>query len=126
MAKQAKEITRTEKEGLTERASDRPRLVPPVDVLENKDEILVFADLPGVSKEALTIRMEDSELLIHGAQPDPSGDEQWLPVDFYRAFRLPNTVDPAGISAELKNGVLRLTLKKREEAKPRRIDVKIV
>jgi HSP20 family protein len=126
MAKQSKEINRTEKEQLTERASDKPRLVPPVDVLENKDEILVIADLPGVSKEGLTVRLEDSELLIQGAQPDPGGDEQWQPVEFYRAFRVPNTVEPAGITAELKQGVLRLTLKKREEAKPRRIEVKVV
>jgi HSP20 family protein len=69
--------------------------------------------------------MEDQELLIQGAQPDPSGDEPWQPLEFSRVFRVPNTVDPAGISAELKQGVLRLTLKKREEAKPRRIEVQI-
>ncbi len=125
MAKQKKEITRTEKQELTERASNKPRLIPPVDVLENKDEILVIADLPGVSKEELTIRMEDQELLILGSQPDPVGDERWQPVEYARSFRVPNTVDPGGISAELKQGVLRLTLKKREEAKPRRIEVKV-
>ncbi len=126
MTTQAKDITRSEQEGLTERASDKPRLIPPVDVLENKDEILVVADLPGVTKEGLTIRMEDSELLLQGAQPNPSENEQWQPVEYHRTFRVPNTVDPAGISAELENGVLRVTLKKREEAKPRKIEVKVV
>jgi HSP20 family molecular chaperone IbpA len=122
---QSSEITRQEQEGLTERESDKPRLVPPVDVLENQDEILVVADLPGVSKDNLTIRLEESELLIRGEQADPGEGTGWQPVEFHRAFRVPNTVDPGGIGAELKGGVLRLQLKKREEAKPRQIEVKV-
>jgi HSP20 family molecular chaperone IbpA len=122
---QSTEITRKEQEGLTERASEMPRLVPPVDVLENQDEIRVVADLPGVSRENLTIRLEESELLLRGEQTDPGEGKAWQPVAFHRTFRVSNTVDPEGVSAELKNGVLTVQLKKREEAKPRQIEVKV-
>jgi HSP20 family molecular chaperone IbpA len=122
---QSTEITRKEQEGLTERESDKPRLAPPVDVLENQDEILVVADLSGVSRDNLTIRLEESELSIRGEQADPGEGTGWQPVEFHRTFRVPGIVDPEGVSAELKNGVLTVQLRKREEAKPRQIEVKI-
>jgi len=125
MATQSSEITRNKQEGLTVRASEKPRVAPPVDVYENKDEILVLADLPGVTKEALSIKLEDSELSIQGTQSDPPNASLWQAVDFYRTFSVPNTVDANGVSAELKNGVVSIRLKKREEAKPRQIDIKV-
>ncbi|MBN1652881.1 MAG: Hsp20/alpha crystallin family protein [Deltaproteobacteria bacterium] len=126
MASKSTDITRKEQEGLTARSSDKQRVAPAVDVFENRDEILVLADLPGVTKEHLTIRMEDSELLIQGTQADAPDPSTWRAVDFYRTFRVPNTVNPEKISAELKNGVLSLKLKKREEAKPKQIEVKVI
>ena len=126
MAAKSTEITRKEQEGLTAQSSDKPRVAPPVDVFENKDEILVIADLPGVAKEALRVSLEDSELMIQGTQADATDATAWRAVDFYRTFRVPNTVDPAGVNAELKNGVLSLKLKKREEAKPKQIEVKVL
>lgn len=127
MANEAKEITRAEQEGLTERKSEKPRLVPPVDVMENNDEILVLADLPGVAKEDLTIQMDNAELLICGSQSQqPHETSTWRVVEFYRTFRVPNTVDPEGISAELSQGVLRLKLKKHEQSKPRNIEIKML
>ena len=126
MAAKSTEISRKGQEGLTARTSDKPRVAPPVDVYENTDEILVIADLPGVSKDELAVRLEDSELLIQGTQADLSDAPVWQAVDFYRTFRVPNTVDPAGVSAELKNGVLSVKLKKREEAKPKQIEVKVL
>jgi len=126
MAAKSSEITRKEQEGLTSRASDKPRMAPPVDVFENQDEILVYADFPGVSKDDLTVRLDDSELLIEGSQANAPTDSSWQPVDFYRTFRVPNSVDPNGVSAELKNGVLSVRLRKREEAKPRQIDIKVM
>ncbi len=126
MAAESTEITRKEQEGLTARSSEKPRVAPAVDVYENKDEILVLADLPGVSKDGLVVRLEDSELLIQGSQADEADASSWRALDFYRTFRVPNTVDPAGVSAELKNGVLSVKLKKREEAKPKQIEVKVL
>lgn len=126
MESKSNEITRKEQDTLTDRKSGKPRLIPPVDVFENKDEILVIADLPGVAKDSLSIRMEDSELLIQGSQEEARDGVQWQTIEFHRSFRVPNSVDPAGISAELKQGVLNLKLKKREEAKPKQIEVKVL
>jgi len=126
MSKEAQDIAPAEQDGLTEKKSENPRVVPPVDVLENDNEILVIADLPGVGNDSLRINMDNSELLIHGTQSGPAETENWQAIEFYRTFRVPNTVDPEGISAELKQGVLHLHLKKREEAKPRQIEVKVL
>lgn len=124
MESNSNEITRSQKETLTAPKSDHHRLIPPVDVFENKDEILLVADLPGVTKELLTIRLEDGDLLIQGSQEEPVEGVQWRSVEFVRSFRVPNSVDPSGISAELKQGILHLKLRKREEAKPKQIEIK--
>lgn len=123
----------TENTALTEREAtrmDRPQraqvvsITPPVDIYESSDEILVVADFPGVPKDALSVRLERSELLIEGTQAAPEGQYQLPIVAFSRAFRVPNTVDPHGVSAELSQGVLRVHLAKSESAKPKRIEVR--
>jgi HSP20 family protein len=97
-------------------AQDAARAVaPPVDIFENNDEILILADFPGVEREALHVRLDATELTIEG-QTDG--------MTLRRMFQMTNTVDPDRISAELNAGVLRVRLPKREEAKPRRIEVK--
>lgn len=126
MASQSKEITRVEQEGLTEQKRETPRVTPLVDVIENNDEIMVVADLPGVAKENLTVQLDDAELLIRGAQSESHRTSDWQDVEFYRSFRVPNTVDPNGITAELNHGVLRVKLKKDEKAKPKQIEVKLL
>lgn len=98
------------------------RVAPPVDIYENQDEILLVADFPGVPKDGLSVRLDRSELLIEGTQ-----ESEWesLPrLAFSRAFRVPNTVDPKGVRAELNRGVLTVRLAKSEAAKPRRIEVR--
>jgi len=99
-------------------------ITPPVDIYENQDEILVAADFPGVPKDSLSVRLDRSELVIEGTQPAPEGQAQLRPVAFSRAFRVPNTIDPDGVSAELSQGVLRVHLAKSEAAKPKRIEVR--
>lgn len=126
MASNSKEITRVEQEGLTERKSEMPRFTPLIDVIENEDEIMVLADLPGVAKENLTVQLDDAELLIRGAQSESQRTNEWQDVEFYRSFRVPNTVNPNGITAELNQGVLRLKFKKHEKAKPKQIEVKLL
>ena len=95
---------------------------PPVDVFENNDEILVVADFPGVPHDALTVRLDGTELVVEGHQP--KGEDWTQPLLFTRTFGVPDTVDPATISAELAHGVLKVHLRKSEQAKPRRIQVK--
>jgi len=101
---------------------------PPVDIYETKNGLVVTADLPGVAKEGLDIRVENNLLTIrgkaaHAAPGDPIYREYGL-VNFFRQFELNERVDQNKIFAELKHGVLTLSLPKAEEAKPRKIEVR--
>jgi len=102
---------------------------PRVDILETEDELLLFADLPGVREENVDIRFESGELTLHARRTQTDvGEGQWLweneTGDFFRAFRISEQVDASKIWAELKNGVLTLHLPKVEAAKPRKITVR--
>lgn len=111
-----------------ESVDERPTVRPNVDIYENRDEYVVVADLPAVSKDALSIRLEDSELTIEGTVVDPMGDSaierEFRLVNYRRSFVLPEFVDRAKVSAELTHGVLTLHLPKSEAVKPRRIQVR--
>lgn len=103
--------------------------VPPVDIFESQDGLTVLADLPGVSKEDVTIRVEENTLTIQGkTTSDARGDSVYTEYalhDFYRQFKLNDEVDQERIGAEMKNGVLTLQLPKREEVKPKQIKVNV-
>ena len=102
---------------------------PPVDIYETADGLVVVADLPGVQKGGLEVRVEDDVLTIKGHPNVPvSGDEvyrEYTLRDFFRQFELTDRVNQDGISANLQHGVLTLTLPKAEKTKPRRIPVEI-
>ena len=105
-------------------------VIPPVDIYETPDGLVVLADLPGVASEGLNVRVENSLLTIQGkttysAAGEPVHREYDL-VNFFRQFELHERVDQQKISAELKNGVLTLNLPKVEEVKPRKIDIRVV
>ena len=107
--------------------SEEPQVVtvtPRVDIFENQDEILLVADFPGVPKDSLWVGLDGSELVIEGTQLAHEGQPKIRPLAFSRTFRVPNTVDPNGVSAELAQGVLRVHLAKSEAAKPKRIEVR--
>jgi HSP20 family molecular chaperone IbpA len=99
-------------------------ITPRVDIYENQDEILVVADFPGVPKESVSVRLDRSELVIEGTQAVPEGQRDAQPLAFSRTFRVPNTVEPNGVSAELSQGVLQVHLAKSEAARPKRIEVR--
>jgi HSP20 family protein len=112
-----------------ETRSQERYVTPPVDIYETGEGLVVKADLPGVAKESMDVRVENNLLTIrakaaHVAPGDPIYREYGL-VNFFRQFELNERVDQSKIAAELKNGVLTLNLPKAEEAKPRRIDVKV-
>lgn len=94
-------------------------LRPSVDVLENDAELLLLADMPGASAESIAIQVEDGQIAIE-AQRAMHGEN----VRYRRVFQLPRMVDPDGISAELRDGVLNVHLKKSEQAKRRVISVR--
>ena len=110
-----------------ETRSQEQYMTPPVDIYETGGGLIVKADLPGVGKENMDIRVENNLLTIraraaHVAPGEPVYREYGL-VNFFRQFELNERVDQSKISAELKHGVLTLNLPKAEEAKPRKIDV---
>ena len=112
-----------------ETRSQERYITPPVDIYETAAGLVVKADLPGVAKEGLDVGVENSLLTIrgkaaHAAPGDPVYREYEL-VNFFRQFELNERVDQNKISAELKHGVLTLNLPKAEEAKPRKIEVKV-
>jgi len=111
-----------------ETRSQEQYITPPVDIFENGEGLVVKADLPGVPKDGLDVRVENKLLTIRGkAMHVAPGDvvyREYGLVNFFRQFELSDRVDQGKISAELKNGVLTLQLPKAEEAKPRKIDVR--
>ena len=104
---------------------------PSVDILEQNDELLVLADMPGAKSDTIDINFEDGELEIYAAvAPRHVGERECLlheydVGDFYRSFRVSEAIDAGKISAEYAEGVLTLHLPKAESAKPRKIAVGI-
>ena len=104
-------------------------IAPPVDIFENENSLIVVADLPGVDKNGLDIRVEDGILTIKGAakykQPSDILRQEFNLQGYYRQFQLSDEVDQEKISAETKNGVLTITLPKAERSRPKQIQVKV-
>ena len=111
--------------------AEAPHAVPPVDVYEDENGITVLADLPGVSRERLGVRVEGDTLLVEGTAEVAGPREMELvygearPATWRRQFTLSRELDASRIEAQLKDGVLRLTIPKAEEARPRRIEVRV-
>jgi HSP20 family protein len=110
--------------------AELPAMIPAVDVVENEGGILVKADLPGVSRENLAIRVDGETLTIEGqvslgqlAKLEPVHAEIRT-AHYKRSFVLSRDLDVSKIDATMKNGVLTLTVPKLEQAKPRRIPVR--
>lgn len=100
------------------------------DLWEGHDELILYCDLPGVAPDNLEIQSEGRQLTLHGkVEPRGKGGDylhsEYGVGDFHRTFMIGESVDTDAISAELKDGVLTLRLPKVEDAKPRRIEVKI-
>jgi HSP20 family protein len=103
-------------------AQQRVTVLPAVDIFENKDELLIFADLPGVTKEDLSINFDKGQLTLEGRPGEFGPDEEVF--DYRRTFVVSQGIEADKISANLQNGVLRLTLPKPAALKPRQIEVK--
>lgn len=105
-------------------------LLPPVDVYEDETGITLTADLPGVSKERLGVKVNGDNLLIEGDVSVSAPQEMELlyaeiiASSYRRSFTLSRELDASKIEANLKDGVLKLRIPKAEEAKPRRIEIK--
>ena len=109
---------------------DRP-WTPSAEVIEMPNDVLVLLDLPGVNSDEIDVALTGNMLTVKGNRPKTSiGDSDTRHVserstgDFTRSIPLPIPVDADAINAEMKDGVLRITLAKAERAKPRPIPIK--
>ena len=104
-------------------------VIPPVDVFENDNAITLLADVPGVTRDNLQVRVDGDNLVLE-ATATTAGPENMELVygeaqvpTYRRQFTLSRELDTGRIEAQLRDGVLRLTIPKAEEARPRRIQV---
>ena len=111
--------------------SEAPALLPPVDVFEDAGGITLYADLPGVPKDKLSVRIDGESLVIEGEialempkNLEATHVEVSLPR-YRRVFTLSKELDPERLSAELKHGVLKLQIQKAEHAKPKRVEIRV-
>ncbi|MEN7529656.1 Hsp20/alpha crystallin family protein [Cupriavidus sp. DL-D2] len=114
-----------------DQATSTMTLVPAVDIVEDKNGVTLWADLPGVSREKLQVNVNDGTLHIDAEAVVP------MPADlrvqhaeirqphFARSFVISADLDPTQIQAQLQDGVLKLIIPRRDEARPRRIEIKI-
>jgi HSP20 family protein len=107
--------------------------VPPADVLVTEEDVTVYMDVPGVSREDLDIELENDVLTVRGERPFPyereDGGRTWQRIErgfgkFERDLRVPKGLDVEAVEASLANGVLTLRIPKPEPLKPHRIEIK--
>jgi HSP20 family protein len=104
---------------------------PPVDVAEDQNHILVKVEVPGMEEKDLRVNFEDGLLTVSGErQFERKDDRNYHRIErsygsFVRTFSLPRTVDASAITADYKNGVLEIAIPKKEEAKPKQIQINV-
>ncbi|MGA9628377.1 MAG: Hsp20/alpha crystallin family protein [Bryobacteraceae bacterium] len=116
---------------LTEPQTNRP-WAPAVDIYETENELVLKADLPDVDLKDIDVRVENQTLTISGERTFEKNDttKGYHRIErnygsFVRSFSVPNSFDTEHIAAEFKNGVLSVTLPKKEAAKPRQVKVEV-
>ena len=105
---------------------------PAVDIYETEQNLVLKVDLPGINPDDVEVRVENQTLFIRGERKFEKDVKEgnYHRVErtygnFARSFTLPNTVSPESVTAEYKDGILTLTLAKREEAKPKTIKIQV-
>ena len=111
---------------------DASHWLPVADVMEDDKEYGIILELPGIKKSDVNVRVEDGWLKISGERPKPEEKEgrvfnriERATGSFQREFRIPEDADTESVAAKYRDGLLMVAIAKREEAKPRRIDVKV-
>ena len=118
--------TQQREEGLTS------SFVPAVDIYEDEQTVTVKMEVPGIDQKDIDVRLENNTLTVRGERKfdKEEKEENFRRIErrygsFYRAFTLPNTLDAEKVSADYDNGVLKIKLAKKAEAKPKQIKVNI-
>ncbi len=106
--------------------------LPAVDISETEDNILIKADLPGMTKEDIKVVVHDNTLTLKGERKSTQTEDkvnyyrtERISGSFYRSFKLPSMVEASKIKANYTNGVLEIALPKVEEAKPKEISIDV-
>jgi HSP20 family protein len=106
--------------------------VPPVDIFEDENKLVLKIEIPGIRQEDIDVRLENNTLTVKGERGFQSEgkEENFHRVErrygsFYRAFTLPNTIDQNTIKADYEAGVLKVELHKRAETKPRQVKINV-
>ncbi len=106
--------------------------VPAVDIYEDEHSVTVKMEVPGIEQKDIDVRLENNTLTVRGERKfeKDEKEENFHRIErrygsFYRAFTLPNTLDPDKVQADYDNGVLKIKLAKKAEAKPKQIKVNI-
>ncbi len=106
--------------------------LPPVDLSETADKVIVKVEVPGIDPKEIDISIQDNTLLIKGEKKEEKEEKgknyyrmERRYGNFSRSIALPASIDANKVSAECKNGVLEITLQKKEEVKPKQISVKV-
>jgi HSP20 family protein len=103
--------------------------MPRVDIYENDEELVLYADVPGVAPKDVDLHFEKGELILQCrvTRPEHKGKQvagEYRVGDYYRVFQVHESINSIGIAAECSNGVLTVHLPKEERAKPRKVQVK--
>jgi HSP20 family protein len=103
-------------------------LVPRVNVVDEAERVVIEAELPGVSKTGLSLEVKEGELTLTGNRGDAPREGHYIMrerafADYRRVFALSNAIDPTRIDAEMKDGLLTVTLHKADRVKPRKISI---
>ena len=127
--KEAPEVVETQKAKASDVESTRGEtfVAPRVDIYESDNDLVLTADVPGTAKGGVDLKLEDGVLQVTAHRTTTVKDPVYSELrnsSYYRAFSLSDEIDSEGISAELKDGVLTVTLPKSAKAKPRTIEVK--
>ena len=108
------------------------RWLPAVDIKEEPDAFIIFADLPGVDPKNVDVSMENNVLTIKGSRTHTREENkdkfhrlERIEGEFYRRFTLPDTAEGEHIKAKARQGVLELSILKKKIAQPRKIDIKV-
>ncbi|MBK5207832.1 MAG: Hsp20/alpha crystallin family protein [Polaromonas sp.] len=129
---QGSEVSSAGQGGQQLRTEGTTTILPPVDIFEDEAGFTLIADLPGVSKDQLGVRVTGDSLVIEGTASAPVTANMELLYgevqnpQYRRSFTLSRELDPDKIEAKLSNGVLRLRIPKAEDARPRQIKVNVV
>lgn len=103
-------------------------VIPRVNIIEEAEAVIIEAELPGVSKDSVTLEVKDGELILLGKRDLRTSNGQYVmreraAAHFRRVFALSNALDTAKVDASMKDGVLTITLPKTDRVKPRKINI---